>query len=593
MTGFRILKEGNKRFFYILVVAAITLFVISFSLSVNMPSQEQTQFSQAGTTVTISPSVIFVPHELSYTPSVLVKVILHHPLSNISVTVFEQGNSSDVAYRNVFHNVSFFYFYFQTHFSNHVRFENYSLNVNGQIINFSIMVKNSSLPLIGETSLVLSFSLFILGVFLAPFKSKYWPIPIAVGYLFLIPFFGQRYDMFFMISGGFHVLSGVNPFTSSAVLNGALKWAYPPYYLLWSLVSDWISGLATHTPIPNSVSLIYPGVLLGNIYDAWLAFVPPSLPVYYTLSKVPMFASVFAIYYVLERKFVLKYNLKKIWLLSPLVIIVGIVWGQLDVIASLSLLLSILLLKEKRTDLSILSATLGFWVKIFPAFIIPFVLIESRNRLRDLGIIVVASIPALLFYYLSGNFLGDIGTLIYSRSVPTFRGVFDAQGLTWQLILRDLGITHFPPLFTFSIIPFLIAISLVYYYRRGNIVNYVIAEFIFYFLTYNFVNPQYFVILVPLFLLNGDLRNYIAYSIYPLVFIFLNYTFPYWIVPSLSYNYFSSAVGQVESARIWFTGSFVFMIPLIILFTASLIVTSVELILGRRIIFKKTPLFSP
>jgi hypothetical protein len=577
----------RKRIFYSLVIAAIILFAFAFSLSINSASQERLQISSQGVSLTASPSILYLPSFLGYNPSVLVKIMLPSSLVDIPVVVYELSPEALLVYKNTFHNASFFYFYFQTHYIRGAEIESYSLDIANKTIIFSLEVKNSILPLLGESSLILSFAFFIVGVYFSPFRSKYWPILIMIGYVLLLPFFGQRYDMFFMISGGFHVLSGVNPFTSSAVLNGALKWAYPPYYLFWSPVSDWLSGLFTRTPIPSSSSLIYPGVLFGNIYDAWQAFVPASVPVYYALAKVPMLVSVVLIYYVLDKKFGLNHNLTKIWLLSPLVIIVGVVWGQLDVIASLSLLVSIYFFQKERTDLAVLSATLGFWVKIFPAFMLPFVLIQSKNKVRDTLVIVAASIPALIFYYLSGNFTGDISTLLYSRSIPTFHGIFDSQGLTWQTIIRDLGVTHFPPIFTYSILPFLIIISVIYYYRRGNIVNYVIAEFLFYFLSYNFVNPQYFIILVPLFLLNDDVRNYVAYSIYPLIFIAFSYTFPYWIVPSLSLNYFSSVVGQVESARIWMTGSNVFIFPLIIMFTASLGVTGAELILGRRIVFRK------
>ncbi|MEM0133795.1 MAG: hypothetical protein QXU18_00995 [Thermoplasmatales archaeon] len=580
-------KIHFRKTFYSLIIVAIILFVISFSLSVNVPPQETATYSLSGTTITVSPSTIYITHFLWYTPSILVQVTLNHSSNSIPVTVVEQDPSTTLVYQNVFHNVSFFYFYMQTHYAGKTQLERYSLNVNGQVFNISIQVKNSILPLLGETSLIMSFVFFLVGLYLAPFKSKFWFIPVTLGYIFLLPFFGQRYDMFFMISSGFHILSGVNPFTGSAVLYGALKWAYPPYYLFWSTLSDWLAVLFTRTPLPSSVSLIYPGVLLGNLFDAWKAFVPRSLPVFYLLSKVPMLASTILIYYVLEKKFRLNYNLNKLWLLSPFVIIVGIVWGQLDIIVSLSLLLSIYFLLAKRTDLSVLAATLGFWVEIFPAFILPFVLIASKHKLRDSGIIAAASVPALLFYYFTGNFLRDITTGIYSRSVPTFNGSFYAQGLTWQTVLYKLGVHQFPPLFLYSFIPFLVILCVIYYYKKGNIVNYVIAEFLFYFLTYNFVNPQYFVILIPLFLLNGDMRNYLAFSIYPLVYIVLNYAFPYWIVPSLSLNYFSSVIGQLEEARVWATGSLIFLVPLIAIFTSSILVTSVELIRGERIVLKK------
>jgi hypothetical protein len=170
--------------------------------------------------------------------------------------------------------------------------------------------------------------------------------------------------------------------------------------------------------------------------------------------------------------------------------------------------------------------------------------------------------------------------------------VFNAQGLTWQIIVSKLGIVHFPSIFLYTFLPFLVIISIVYYLRRGNIVNYLIVEFMFFFLTYNFVDPQYFIVLIPLFLINRDLWNYVVFSVYPFLFILLNYSFAYFIVPSLSLSYFASSLGQEEALRTWITSSSLFILPLVTAFTLSAITTILMVAQKREFRFVRRTIFA-
>jgi hypothetical protein len=182
--------------------------------------------------------------------------------------------------------------------------------------------------------------------------------------------------------------------------------------------------------------------------------------------------------------------------------------------------------------------------------------------------------------------------MIYSRSVPTFNGIFNAQGLSWQVIVSRLGVEHFPPLFLYLFLPFLVVLCVVYYYKRGNIVNYVIMEFLFFLITYNYADPQYLIVLIPLFLINRDIWNYMVFSVYPFVFVILTYSFAYFVVPSLSFNYFSSPLGQQEALRTWITSSNLFIFPLTAAFAVSVIVTMILITKGRQLDFLKNTIFS-
>ncbi len=581
-----------RKYAYIFIVVSIALFIISYSLSINVPPQQQENYSFPGGSLTITPTVLYVHNFLWYGPSVFVTVTLNHTESLVQAYVYQEYSTHLTVFNQTFHNTSYLSFYFGLHppISSHV--EKFLITINGEFIPVSVSVQASPYPMIGELSLLFSFVLFMTGVYLAPFRSRLWTFPIWLSFLILSAFLGHRYDMFFMLSGGLHVLTGVNPFIQSVNLPGTLKWTYPPYYLVWSIIADVFAGTLSHTALPSAQSLVFPGVRTGNYYEAWLGFFPRSLPIYYLLTKLPMIASVFAIYYLLVKKFKLPYNMTKIWLLSPFVILIGAIWGQLDIIASAFLILSVYYMQNGRNDLAILASVLGFWVKIFPVFILPFILIESRHRLRDSAIVVLSSIPALIMYALSGSFVKDLEVMIYSRSVNTFNGVFSAQGLTWQVIISKLGVLQFPSIFLYLFIPFIVIIIIVYYYRRGNVVKYLILELLFFYLTYNYVDPQYLIVLVPLFLINRDLWNYAVFSIYPLAFTLLSYSFTYFIVPSLSVNYFTSPLGQQEALRTWITSSVIFTFPLVIAFTLSVVVTMWMTVTGRRFRFLENSIFA-
>lgn len=581
----------QRKKFYSLIVIAIILFIVAYSLSLNVPPQQQDEYSFSGGTLSITPSALYVHNFLWYSPSALVTVSMISNSSVVHVDVYQVHNNQTAIFDGTFHNTSFFSFYFGLHPSGTSQNENFIVSINGQPVPVSVAVETSPYPVIGELSLLFSLVFLALGLYFAPFRSRSWIIPVALSYVVLSAFMGQRYDMFFIVSGGLHILSGVNPFIQSINLPGTLKWTYPPYYLVWSVIADWFSGVISHTAVPSAHSLIYPAVLSGDYFDAWLGFVPRSLPLYYLLAKLPMVTSVLAIYALLQ-KFKLPYNLTKIWLLSPFVILIGVVWGQLDIIASAFLVASVFYLQKGRTDVAVLASVLGFWVKIFPIFILPFILITSKNKLRDFGIAVAASLPALLIYVVSGNFVKELEVILYSRATNTFSGVFSAQGLSWQVILSRLGVLQFPSLFLYLFVPFFVTTIVVYFYRRGNAVNYVIMNLLFFYLTYNYVDPQYLIVLVPLFLINRDLWNYMVFSIYPFLFTVIAYSFSYFVVPSLSLNYFASPLGQMEALRTWITSSNLFIFPFVIAFSISVVVTMIKIVENKRFSFLKGGMFS-
>ncbi len=141
-------------------------------------------------------------------------------------------------------------------------------------------------------------------------KIRIWPLfPV---FFLLSVLFGQRYDDYFLISPGFRILSGVDPYRSSASVLPGLTWAYPPLFLIWSYTVDRIYLLLPSvTPIVNS-SLNYLGTESGNPYGAWKTLIGLNLPLLYGLVKLPLLISFYWIFYSL-RNLTGKMHLK-LWL---------------------------------------------------------------------------------------------------------------------------------------------------------------------------------------------------------------------------------------------------------------------------------------
>ena len=80
------MKQGGKKF-YSLIVIAIILFVVAFSLSVNVPPQQLEQYSFNGGDLSITPSVLYIHNFLWYSPSALASVTLKRVQSVVQVSV--------------------------------------------------------------------------------------------------------------------------------------------------------------------------------------------------------------------------------------------------------------------------------------------------------------------------------------------------------------------------------------------------------------------------------------------------------------------------------------------------------------------------
>ena len=368
-------------------------------------------------------------------------------------------------------------------------------------------------------------------------KTKFILLAAAV-YLALAPFTGHRYDVYFLISSGIRALQHVNPFTAGSppAYPGSLKWAYPPLYVPYSALSFLVYQLFTGASLPTVSALTHPSWLTST-YDAWQAFTPPSLPLLVFLLKLPMVASALATGVLLGRMMG-SGSAVVVWLANPVVILVAAVWGQLDPMATLLALAAVYMFERGKPYHAYLLASFGAAVKVWPVLLIPLFLAVSlrktgRGALKPLAAIVPALLTTLLLYSAFGSLLDNLYVLAYSRFVPTFGGAFSVNGLTWQQILVAFK-TPAVPVFTWIGVPALAAIVLWVYYRRDeDVTKWLVASLMVVFLTYNFVNPQYFYWIIPFLMLQRKKLATLVFTMIPVLYMILAYDIFYFVSPAI------------------------------------------------------------
>jgi hypothetical protein len=384
---------------------------------------------------------------------------------------------------------------------------------------------------------------------------KLFLILAGATYLGLAPFTGQRYDVYFLYSSGIRLLDGVSPFFpgNPALFPFPLKWAYPPLYVPYSSLSYLIYSGLTGVAIPSNTAITFPGFYTA-IYEVWEAFVPKSLPVLVMLLKIPMIASTFAIYSILSKSIGSRAALT-FWLANPFVIFITAAWGQIDPIATAFAVASIYLAKKEKFGPAYLMAGLGAATKVWPALVIPILLVLRFRKvgilpaLRELIWLAPPILVSLAIYAAYGNLVQSLFVFAYARGVPTFAGEFVINGLTWQQVLVGL---HFPPipLLLYIGLPALILVTVLAYRRQGSIESYLLIMLLVVFLSYNYVNPQYFLWLVPLFLLLGKKFQAIIYSALPMVYIALSYNILYFISPLFVYDVYLGPAAIIEQLKV-------------------------------------------
>lgn len=396
-------------------------------------------------------------------------------------------------------------------------------------------------------------------IFLAGRVSpKRFILAMLAAYIVLAPFTGQRYDVYFLITSGIRVLEHVNPFDPGQppAYPYPLKWAYPPLYPLYSALAFLTYSAITRTPIPPPSATVYPGYYTAT-YSVWRGYVTPSMPLLVLLLKAPMILSYLVIYRVL-RSHVGEQAAVKQWAANPLALLVCAVWGQLDPIATALALLSLHSYTTGKTKYAYLYAALGGAVKLWPAALIPIYLAQTlrlgvARAIRPLITTVIPVAAATLSVYAYfGHPLQALSILAYSRGVPTYAGEFSVNGLTWQWILYFLKSPPIPLLLFVG--PPVYAAILLYAYRhpKTDPTAMLTITILTLFLTYNYVNPQYFLWVIPLLIMQGRKISVWVFTALPLLFVGLSYNAFYFVSPAILYDTYAPSASIAEELKLAF-----------------------------------------
>lgn len=420
-------------------------------------------------------------------------------------------------------------------------------------------------------------------------------VVLAAGvYLALSPFTGQRYDVYFLLSSGIRILQHVDPFqpgTPPAYPSG-LKWAYPPLYSLYSALSFLVYQGFTGAALPGVGALTWPG-WLTSVYNVWEAYTPSSLPVLVLLLKLPMIASTFGTAALIV-KMTGKKVLGALWLANPLVLFVTAVWGQIDPIATFFAVAALYYYRQGGDYRAYFLASIGAAVKVWPALLVPlFLAARLKQRGRAAAKPLTALLPGILatlgVYAAFGGIVQNLSVFLYSRGVPTYTGQFSVNGLTWQQVLL---LFHSPPvsLFLFLALPAYALIALrVYQTGDADTSKWVVVSILVFYLTYNYVNPQYFFWILPFLMLQGRRVATWVFTALPLLYIALEYNIFYFVSPAILPDEFTTGAAIADQLKLSSFSS----PPTAVVLVPALLLAAVYLLLAVDELRSRRPAVAP
>ena len=233
------------------------------------------------------------------------------------------------------------------------------------------------------------------------------------------PFTGHPYDMGIWMVSGKYVAAGISPYLAHPHIG------YPPLWALWCGVAFAISNdLAKGNEFLYIFSIKIP-IILGDIVLPMLLLAGAS--------RSPLASGK-------ERGRILAAS----FLFNPYVLCVGVIWGMMDNLVAILLIISLILLTS-RPVLSGVSASLAVALKLYPIVFVPLLLILSvRTRNYDnfakwglafLGASVVTIwSPFVLFHWDISGFIG-VGVAQVARDFGAIAPLSTFQHL------ENLGVT--------------------------------------------------------------------------------------------------------------------------------------------------------
>jgi hypothetical protein len=338
-------------------------------------------------------------------------------------------------------------------------------------------------------------------------------------------FLGHYYDERVSMATGYLVSSGLNP--------------YSPFSF---------AGIFSHPLITGMIpSIGYPPpwpIILGVIYR--LSFnIIPNLYLYNFAIKIPIIIGNIGLAYIV-RRLLLKtqttiYKAQYAWLFllfNPFILLASTAWGGFDTIVALLSLASPYLLYEGKIKMSALFMAFGVALKpiALPLIGLPMLFPSPTKRRKNTQYLLIFTLVFLACYFAP--------FYLFNWNIPSTSNQWNAQfrmagGMTpFNLIELFQTSSSLPTgleFLGFLWVPTLIAGYYVVYLSRPNSLNVLtqkaVGLLLIFFLTRSWLSEPNINLLLPLMLLAAgnekkNFRNFHFVWIIPLVFMFLNYSFP-------------------------------------------------------------------
>lgn len=279
----------------------------------------------------------------------------------------------------------------------------------------------------------------------------------------LAPFTGHPYDLTVWMAVGKNVASFLSPYEVHPHLG------YPPLWGFWCGVSYALSqSIMPFSSFPY-IFLIKLPIIVGDICIAWLLVFSRAL------SSSPSSFGNQKDYRSLPSS-----AHAELFLFNPYVVIAGVVWGMMDNIVALLVVLMVIALSDRKYALAGVLLGLSISLKLYPILFLPVCLLyiwKNDRRIERVLLFLVAinatalvstTLPFLIFHWNTGGFLGvagaqsarspggiaPIGILAYLPAAGVNSiGPFSVIGLYENTWLRFLWVPA-------------IAIALMFVYRR-------------------------------------------------------------------------------------------------------------------------------
>jgi hypothetical protein len=242
-----------------------------------------------------------------------------------------------------------------------------------------------------------------------------------------------------------------------------------------------------------------------------------NLSLYLLILKFPYIFFDFGVAYILYHYFKkpkTKYLALLLWLFNPVTLYATYCMGVFDIIPVFFTVLSAFYLKKNKLVVSALYMGIGIAFKMYPIFLLPFIILKSGGWLTRFKLVLISFLPVILtnlpFIYSSAY-----RYMVFS---PKSQKMFYMQ---WMLSGAE------------GIFPFLLILCLLYLLSQNKLfrpkfyISYFMATFLLLFSVTHY-HPQWFIWITPFLiieLLNYHFKETWIYACLLAIYIFIVFTF--------------------------------------------------------------------